>query len=228
LNPTAGHITPDRFDAVLFDLDGVLTSTAKLHAATWKKMFDEYLRERSARTGEPFRPFDIGTDYTKYVDGKLRYDGVRSFLESRGIELPQGNLGAPPHEESVIGLGNRKDRLVKVFMEENGVEAFEGSVALVRHLQSIGIRCAVVSASHNCEAVLKAARISDLFEVRVDGRISKPLGGHRGRHLGRSGRPRRGFRAGRRSRSQGRRRVAAEEWSRPRRRGPERTPAVTG
>jgi beta-phosphoglucomutase family hydrolase len=175
LASAANRITPDEFDAVLFDLDGVLTATAKLHAATWKEMFDEYLRDRSARTGEPFRPFDIGTDYKKYVDGKLRYEGVRSFLESRGIELPYGELGAPPQEESVIGLGNRKDRLVKVFMKEKGVEAYAGSVALVRHVQSLGIRTAVVSASHNCEAVLEAAHIADLFEVRVDGHLADRL-----------------------------------------------------
>ncbi len=175
LGSSANPITRERFDAVLFDLDGVLTATAKLHAATWKEMFDEYLQERSAQMGEPLRPFDIDTDYRKYVDGKLRYEGVRSFLESRGIELPYGALGAPPEEKSVIGLGNRKDRLVKVYMKEQGVEAYEGSVALVRHLQSIGIRTAVVSASHNCEAVLKAAHIDDLFEVRVDGHVADHL-----------------------------------------------------
>ncbi|MBW2057582.1 MAG: beta-phosphoglucomutase family hydrolase [Deltaproteobacteria bacterium] len=168
-------ITRDRFDAVLFDLDGVLTDTAKVHAACWKKMLDDYLKERAVEKNEPFRPFDIATDYRRYVDGKLRCEGVRSFLESRGIELPYGDPDSPPGRETICGLGNLKDRLVKEVLDSEGVEAYEGSVAFVRHLRSRGFKTAVVSASSNCEAILKAARITELFDVRIDGEVAARL-----------------------------------------------------
>ena len=117
-----------RFDAVLFDLDGVLTSTARIHAACWKRTFDEFLRTRSRRTGEPFRPFDMDIDYKLYVDGKPRYDGVRSFLVSRGISLPEGTPASPPGEESVCGLGNLKDALVKDAIHAGRVETYPGAI----------------------------------------------------------------------------------------------------
>lgn len=164
-----GSISKDRFDAVLFDLDGVLTSTARIHAETWKTMFDEYLSERAARTGETFRPFIIASDYPAYADGRPRFDGVREFLKSRGIELPEGDPGDPPGAETVCGLGNRKNELVLRKLDQGGVEAYPGSVRLVKKLREAGIRTAVVSASHNAEAVLAAAGIGDLFELRVDG-----------------------------------------------------------
>jgi len=168
-------VTRDRFDAVLFDLDGVLTDTAKIHAACWKEMFDDFLRQRATDNDEPFRPFDIGTDYKLYVDGKARFDGVQSFLESRSIHLPYGNPDSSPSDETICGLGNRKDEMVKEAIKSKGVEAYEGSVAFVRHLRSQGIKTAVVSASSNCEAVLKTADIADLFDVRVDGEVAARL-----------------------------------------------------
>ncbi|UCG13825.1 MAG: beta-phosphoglucomutase family hydrolase [Deltaproteobacteria bacterium] len=168
-------ITRDKFDAVLFDLDGVLTATAKVHAASWKKMFDEFLQRRAAANKEPFHPFDISTDYKEYVDGKLRYDGVRSFLESRDIQLPYGDPNEPPNYETICGLGNFKDQMVKEIIESEGVEVYEGSIALVRHLRAHGIKTAVVSASKNCKQVLQAAGIEDLFDVRVDGAVAERL-----------------------------------------------------
>jgi beta-phosphoglucomutase family hydrolase len=159
----------DRYDAVLFDLDGVITNTASIHAACWKQMFDEYLQERGSRTGETLLSFDPVDDYRLHVDGKPRFDGVRDFLKSRGIDLPEGTPHDPPHAETVGGLGNRKNRLVTKAIEEKGVEPYEGSLRFIRELRSHGCKVAVVSSSENCEAVLKAANVDGLFEVRVDG-----------------------------------------------------------
>lgn len=169
-------VTRDRFDAVLFDLDGVLTATAKAHAACWKRMFDAFLERRARETGESLAPFDVARDYLLHVDGKPRYDGVRDFLRSRGIELPEGTPEAPPDEESVRGLGNRKNELVEEFIRNEGVEVFEGSVAWVRALRAAGLRTAVVSSSSNCEVVLRAAGIAELFDARVDGVVAERLG----------------------------------------------------
>ncbi len=162
-------ITHDKYDAVLFDLDGVLTATAKVHAACWKKMFEEYLQKRAAKEGTPFQPFEIATDYRLYVDGKLRYDGVRDFLRSRGIELPEGTPDDPPKTETVCGLGNRKNEMVNEVIESVGVEGYAGTIALARQIRNEGIKIAVVTSSRNCDAVLKAAKIGDLFQVKVDG-----------------------------------------------------------
>jgi beta-phosphoglucomutase family hydrolase len=161
-----------RFDAVLFDLDGVLTATAKVHAACWKRTFDEYLRMRADRTGERFLPFDIQADYKGYVDGKLRYDGVRDFLKSRAIELPEGGPDDAPTAETVCGLGNRKNDMINDVLQSEGVEPYQGSVALVRQLRRNGMKTAVVSSSHNCLAVLQAAQMADLFDTRVDGDVA--------------------------------------------------------
>jgi beta-phosphoglucomutase family hydrolase len=169
-------ITPDQFDAVLFDLDGVLTSTAKIHATCWKAMFDDFLRRRAAEAKGPFRAFEIETDYKRYVDGKLRYEGVRSFLASRNIALAEGTPEDPPTADTVCGLGNRKDKLVKAAIDRGEVEPYPGSVALVRWLREQGIRTAVVSSSNNCEQVLRATGILDLFEARVDGLVASKLG----------------------------------------------------
>jgi beta-phosphoglucomutase family hydrolase len=169
-------ITPQKFDAVLFDMDGVLTATAKVHAASWKKMFDGFLKKRAAETGQPCKPFDIKTDYKLYVDGKLRDEGVRSFLESRSIKLPFGEAGDPPERETVSGLGNRKNELVNKIIETEGVDIYEGSIALVRLLRQEGIKTAVVSASKNCETVLNVTGITDLFDVMVDGNVAARLG----------------------------------------------------
>jgi beta-phosphoglucomutase family hydrolase len=162
-------ITRDRYDAVLLDLDGVITDTASIHAACWKQMFDEYFQERAAQKGEASRPFDIATDYLLYVDGKPRYDGVRDFLTSRGIRLPEGSPDDPPQAETVDGLGNRKNDLVNKIIEEKGVEPYEGSVKLIRQLRHQGFKIAVVTSSQNCRAVLKAAKLDDCFDVKVDG-----------------------------------------------------------
>ena len=169
-------ITREDFDAVLFDLDGVLTDTAKVHAACWKTVFDEFLQAHAQRTGSPFMPFDIGADYNRYVDGKLRQEGTRSFLQSRGIELPFGHPESPPEEETVWGLSNRKDKMVRTMLSDHGVDVHEDGVALARHLRKMGIKTGVVSASKNCRAVLESAGIQDLFETRVDGEVAEVLG----------------------------------------------------
>jgi beta-phosphoglucomutase-like phosphatase (HAD superfamily) len=162
-------ITRDQYDAVLLDLDGVITDTANIHAACWKQMFDAYLQQRAAERGEPFRPFEIATDYRLYVDGKPRFDGVRDFLTSRAIQLPEGSPDDPPQAETVGGLGNRKNDLVNKVIDEGGVVPYEGSVKLIHQLRHQGFKIAVVTSSQNCEAVLKAAKLDTCFEVRVDG-----------------------------------------------------------
>ena len=177
---------PDEITACLFDLDGVLTETAKVHAKAWKQMFDAYLQRRAERGGGEFVAFDAGEDYNDYVDGKPRYDGVRSFLESRGIELPEGAPEDPPGAETVCGLGNRKNELVLELLRHDGVEAYPGSVRFVEAARDAGLRRAVVSSSANCQEVLKAAGIEGLFEQRIDGRVAaeEQLAGQAGaRHL---------------------------------------------
>lgn len=169
-------ITRERYDAVLFDLDGVLTLTMKIHADSWKKMFDAYLLQRAERGEELFRPFDLAADYKAYVDGRLRYDGVRAFLDSRGIVLAEGSPADDPSLETVCGLGNRKDRMVQEAIASQGVEVLQGSLAVVHRVRAAGLKTAVVSASKNCEAVLAAAGISALFHVVVDGRTAERLG----------------------------------------------------
>lgn len=162
-------ITRDKYDAVLFDLDGVITATAKLHAACWKKMFDEFLEKHASRREEPFKPFEIATDYRLYVDGKPRFDGVRDFLQSRNINLPEGTRDDPPKTETVGGLGNRKNDLINEVIDSVGVEVYEGTITLARQIRDEGIKIAVVTSSQNCDVVLKAAKVDDLFVVRVDG-----------------------------------------------------------
>jgi beta-phosphoglucomutase family hydrolase len=169
-------ITRDRYDAVLFDLDGVITDTANLHAACWKQMFDDYLRKRA--TQRAFCPFDLAADYRLYVDGKPRFDGVRDFLASRDIQLPEGSPDDPRQVETVGGLGNRKNDLVNKVIEDRGVEPYEGSVKLICQLRHRGFKIAVVTSSQNCDAVLRAAKLEGFFNVRVDGNII------RAQHLG--------------------------------------------
>jgi beta-phosphoglucomutase family hydrolase len=163
---------PDGVGACLFDLDGVLTQTAKVHAAAWKEMFDSYLHERAEHQSEDFVEFDATADYDEYVDGKPRYEGVRSFLESRGITLPQGEKSDAPDVESIDGLGNRKNEIVLRMIKEDGVTAYVGSVRYVRAVRERGLACAVVSSSTNCAEVLQAAGIEDLFEQRIDGVVA--------------------------------------------------------
>jgi beta-phosphoglucomutase family hydrolase len=167
---------PDRIVACLFDLDGVLTQTAKVHAAAWKQMFDAFLLDRSRQTGEPFRPFALPADYAAHVDGKLRQDGVRAFLASRGITLPEGKADDPPTALTVHGLGTRKNDLVLALIRQRGVEVYAGSVRFVEAARAAGLRRAVVSASKNCREVLVAARLEHLFEVRVDGIVADTAG----------------------------------------------------
>jgi beta-phosphoglucomutase family hydrolase len=165
-------VVPDGIAACLFDLDGVLTQTAKVHAAAWKQMFDAFLRDRSARTGEPFRPLDISSDYLTFIDGKLRTDGVRAFLASRGITIPEGTADDPPSADTVHGLGTRKNDLVVELIRRDGVEVYGGSIRFVAAVRGRGLRRAVVSASRNCRDVLAAAGIAELFEVVVDGVVA--------------------------------------------------------
>jgi beta-phosphoglucomutase family hydrolase len=167
---------PDSVRACLFDLDGVLTKTATIHAAACKEMFDDYLRERATRTGEEFVPFDPIADYDRYVDGKPRYDGVRSFLAARGIELPEGGPEAAPSSDTVRGLGDRKNKLVLQMIRERGVEVYEGSVRYLEAARDAGLRRAVVSSSANTSDVLVAAGVEGFFEARIDGVVAEREG----------------------------------------------------
>ena len=162
------EVTPERFDGVAFDLDGVLTKTALVHEAAWKQVFDTYLKHQAALDGQAFVPF--GTDdYRRYVDGRPRDDGIRIFLESRGHTLPEGGADDGPEQDTVQGLGRRKNRLFAELLKRDGVETYPHAARLLRQLHTAGIRTAVVSASKNCAAVLQAAGIAELFDVRVDG-----------------------------------------------------------
>jgi Cof subfamily protein (haloacid dehalogenase superfamily)/beta-phosphoglucomutase family hydrolase len=154
---------PPSTRACLFDLDGVLTQTAKLHATAWKQMFDEFLRAWSAKASQPFIPFDAVHDYTLYVDGKLRVDGARSFLLSRGIRLP---------DDQVAALAARKDEMMVELMQARGVEPYDGSVRYLHAVRDAGLRTAVVSASKHCGQALASAGITDLFDVRIDGLVA--------------------------------------------------------
>ena len=158
---------PATIDACLFDMDGVLTETAAVHAAAWKDAFDEFLRGRAA--GGSFQPFDVHDDYDRYVDGKPREAGVRDFLASRGITLPEGGEDDPPSAPTVHGLGNRKNELLLARIAKDGVTAFPGSVRYLDAVRAAGLRRAVVSSSANTAQVLDAAGLTDYFEVRVDG-----------------------------------------------------------
>jgi HAD superfamily hydrolase (TIGR01509 family) len=151
----------------------VLTQTAKVHDAAWKQMFDDFLRQRAEATGQPFVPFDPVKDYDDYVDGKPREEGTKSFLDSRGIELPEGNRDDPPGAQTVFGLGNRKNELVLKVMHDDGVQVYEGSVSYVRAVKAAGMPRAVVSSSTNTEQVLAAAGIADLFDARIDGVVAQ-------------------------------------------------------
>jgi beta-phosphoglucomutase family hydrolase len=167
---------PDGITTCLFDLDGVLTQTAKVHARAWKEMFDAFLRDWSEAHGVSFEAFDRPTDYDEYVDGKPRLDGVRSFLESRDIHLPMGTPSDPPDAETIHALGTRKNERVLELIGEQGVEPYEGSVRFAEQARDQGLRRAVVSSSTNCEEVLVAAGIDRLFEARVDGVVAEREG----------------------------------------------------
>jgi beta-phosphoglucomutase family hydrolase len=164
------------YRAVLFDLDGVLTDTASIHSACWKQTFDRYLRARAERTGEPFVEFDAEGDYHRYVDGKPRYDGVRSFLASRNITLPEGNPADSPGTDTICALGNRKNVLINEVLATEGVEPYPGSLRLLDELETAGVHMAVVSSSKNAPAVLDAAGIAPRFETVVDGTVAAKSG----------------------------------------------------
>ena len=164
---------PEGVAACLFDMDGVVTKTAIVHAAAWKQMFDDFLRERAQQTGTEFVPFDSDHDYGNYVDGKPRLDGTRSFLESRGIELPEGSPDDKPGAPTLQGLSNRKNDLVLVKLEENGVQVYDDTVTYIKAVREKGMATAIVSSSANTRQVLDVAKIADLFDVRVDAQYAK-------------------------------------------------------
>ena len=167
---------PPNIQACLFDLDGVLTQTAKVHARAWKETFDAFLKERAQRTQEEFRPFDEVKDYDEYVDGKAREDGVRSFLESRHISLPEGSEDDPPEAVTVHGLAKRKDGLFGQLIRTHGVEAYNGSVRYVHAARDAHLKLAVVSSSRHCTEVLRAAHIEGLFDAQLDGNVAHARG----------------------------------------------------
>jgi beta-phosphoglucomutase family hydrolase len=167
---------PDGVSACLFDMDGVVTQTATLHAAAWKEMFDEFLRDYAKRTGTEFVPFDPHHEYDAYVDGKPRLDGTRSFLESRGIHLPEGTPDDPPGTPTLYGLSNRKNELVLAKIAAGGVQVYQGSITYIKAVREKGIATAIVSASANTQLVLKSAGIEGLFDARIDGVIAKQRG----------------------------------------------------
>ena len=172
---SAPPVTLYDLDAVIFDMDGVVTETATVHAAAWKRLFDAYLEARADATGEPFVPFDAAVDYERYVDGKNRYDGVRSFLASRRITLPEGTPDDPPGTGTVCAMGNGKDAYFLQHVREHGVRPYPSTVRIVRDLRSRGVAIGLVSASRNAEEVLTSAGVIDLFDQRVDGVVAAEL-----------------------------------------------------
>jgi beta-phosphoglucomutase family hydrolase len=169
---------PDGVTACLFDMDGVVTKTATVHAAAWKQMFDEFLRVWSARNGTAFVPFDPVHDYDEYVDGKPRIEGTESFLESRGIKLPEGSPDDAPGTPTVQGLSNRKNELVLEVLKRDGVEVYPGSSRYINAVRAAGLKTAIVSSSANTQAVLAAGGVADLFDVRVDAQVATARGLH--------------------------------------------------
>lgn len=164
------------FQAVIFDLDGVITKTALVHSSAWQAMFNDYLRYRAKKYGEPFRKFTHSFDYLQFIDGKPRYKGVESFLASRGIMIPYGNPSDNPDKETICGLGNRKNSFFNKVLKRDGVEVYESTVNLIRRLKNEGIYTGVASSSKNCSAVLERAGLIQLFDTRVDGEVSEQLG----------------------------------------------------
>ncbi len=169
-------LNPKGFDALLVDLDGVITKTAAVHAAAWKTLFDEFLKKRALPTNEEYEPFDRDRDYRMYVDGLPRYKGVETFLHARGISLPYGSPEDDPDHETICGLGNKKNRYFQDTLHTTGVDRYEPAVAFIRKAQSKGFKCAVVSSSKNCQTILEEAGLANLFEVRVDGLEIERLG----------------------------------------------------
>ncbi|GAA4445551.1 hypothetical protein GCM10023188_48910 [Pontibacter saemangeumensis] len=175
-DPLARLLKEKNIKALILDMDGVITQTAKLHAAAWKRMFDDYLLQRGKEEGKIYEPLQIATDYRQYIDGIPRYDGVRNFLTSRGIVLPEGAAADVPGTETVAGLGNRKNLYFQELVQQGGVEAYADTVLFLKQKKAQGFRTAVISASRNCQAILAAAQLEELFEVRVDGVVAAELG----------------------------------------------------
>ena len=159
----------NRYDAAILDMDGVITQTATLHAQAWKRMFDAYLQSRSGSADQDYEPFDSDTDYRTYVDGKPRYDGVRSFLQARGIDLPEGNPNDPPERETVYGLGNRKNEVFHEVLRQEGVAVYEDTIEQIGQWKQRGLKVAVISSSRNCTEILQTAGVLELFDTKVDG-----------------------------------------------------------
>ncbi len=168
-------LTKTRFDAVIFDLDGVVTRTARVHAAAWKQLFDEYREERLRRGLPAYKPFDIEHDYRLYVDGKPRYDGIQSFLEARAIEIPRGQPDDAPDQVTICGLGNRKNILFQEHLKRTGLQVYDSTVRLIHALREQDFKVAIISASENCLAILRAAQLEALFDARVDGVVATDL-----------------------------------------------------
>jgi len=164
------------FDAVIFDMDGVVTKTAAVHSLAWKRMFDEYLHFREKKYNEPFREFTHAADYLAYVDGRPRYQGVDAFLKSRGINIPFGEPEDKPESETVCGLGNRKNEFFNKVLEDEDVGIYDSTVKLIKELSAKGVKVGVATSSKNCGPILEKAGIANLFETRVDGVVSANLG----------------------------------------------------
>ena len=165
-------VTTKEYDAIVFDLDGVITQTADIHARAWKRMFDDYYAKRGERDGKDYGQMDIETDYRIYLDGKPRYDGVQSFLESRDIDLPWGSPEDNPDLETVCGLGNRKNAEYLSVLKEQGVKPFDDAVEIVKKLRETGYKTAIISSSKNCKQVLEAANMLQMFDARIDGQVA--------------------------------------------------------
>lgn len=165
-----------KYKAVLFDLDGVLTDTARVHSSAWKETFDDYLRQGAEKVGEAFVPFDIESDYRNFVDGKPRFDGVEGFLRSRNIILPRGDPTDQPGYETVCSIGNMKNQHFGRMLDEQGVDVYEGSLGVLDELRRRGMSMAIVTSSANATAVLKAAGLADFFNTQVDGKVCAELG----------------------------------------------------
>jgi len=164
------------FNAVIFDLDGVITKTALVHATAWKKMFDDYMKDREIKYGEPFKEFTHTEDYLPYVDGKPRYKGVESFLKSRNINIPFGDPSDSPGRGTCCGLGNKKNIVFNEILYNDGVEIYESTVELIKELKQKGVQIGVASSSKNCKSILESSKLEHLFETRVDGIVSEELG----------------------------------------------------
>lgn len=175
-NELSQLITVKGIKAHILDLDGVVTQTAKVHAQAWKKMFDAYLEKRSEADGKTYQPLDISTDYRQYIDGIPRYDGVRNFLSSRGITLQEGTPDDELEQETVAGLGNRKNLYFQELLKQDGVQLYPDTIAWLRQQRRQGAKTAIISASKNCKAILEAAKIEHLFDARVDGLEAAKLG----------------------------------------------------